>query len=106
MTVGKGDVCEGDFSVICEGEKIMHIYKIDLYFYSFISLLKKTEQLSVQPTNNAVRLVSNGISQHQGRVEIFINGSWGWVCDDQWEDADASVVCRQVGFAGPAKGYQ
>ena len=42
-TAGKGDVCEGDVSVICEGEKMMHIYKIDLYFYSFISLLKKQQ---------------------------------------------------------------
>ncbi|ESO86370.1 hypothetical protein LOTGIDRAFT_129408, partial [Lottia gigantea] len=42
-----------------------------------------------------VRLV-DGNSPDEGRVEIYYNGTWGTLCDDNWNANNARVVCRML----------
>jgi len=44
-----------------------------------------------------VRLV-NSSSSYKGRLEVYHNGTWGTVCDDNFEEVDARVACNSLGY--------
>ena len=49
-------------------------------------------------THGSVRL--QGTSSHLiGEVEVCIRGVWSTVCGEEWDDNDATVICRQLGFS-------
>ena len=58
-----------------------------MYVYILLLLLDAT-----------IRLMG-GTDEREGRVEIMYQGIWGTICDDGWDDIDATVVCRELGYS-------
>lgn len=47
--------------------------------------------------------LASGKNSLEGRVEINYRGIWGTVCDDDFGNKEAQVVCQSLGFYGPAR---
>ncbi len=68
-----------------EGEVRLAVSENVEYFY-----LGETDYDSIYYDKNGLRV---------GRVEVCFGGRYGTVCDNGWDDNDASVLCRQMGFS-------
>ena len=52
-----------------------------------------------------VRL-AGGSYNNIGRIDLCINGTWGTICSNTFDNKDASVVCRQLGYSSYGKLHQ
>ena len=34
---------------------------------------------------------------NEGRLEIYYDDTWNAICDDRWDDIDATIACKQLG---------
>ena len=69
--------------------------------YSNITYFINTTLSGLQ--QGSLRLVGSTTSTtyfYAGRLEIYVNGEWGTVCDDGWGNNEAIVACKQMGFEG------
>ena len=46
----------------------------------------------------------DGSYPSEGRLEVFRNGAWGTVSDNDFDDNDARVVCRSLGYGHDGDG--
>ena len=56
-----------------------------------------TGECEVRPAD--LRL-TGGRDETEGNLLVYQDGQWGGVCDDEWDEYDARVACRQLGFPG------
>ena len=73
------------------GDLIIHA---QFFYYTFLFFLACT--------TGDVRLTggSSNPTSMSGRVEICLGGKWGTIADAAWNANAATVVCRQLRYAG------
>ena len=67
---------------------------------------------SVECENGYVKLVSDPEDSayikdtlSRGRVEICADEMFQTICEDEWSDVDASVLCSELGFSSNGKPF-
>ena len=64
---------------------------IKVKYFASVNLVSACEDGDVR--------LSGGGHYREGRVEVCRNQQWGRVCDDEWDEKDSTVVCRQLGLS-------
>ena len=51
-----------------------------------------------------IRLVGSD-NEREGRVEVYLDGKWGTVCDDGWTHQEAMVACHGLGYMDAERSF-
>merc|ERR1719383_108035 len=77
------------------------------YYFLIIPRIGEVNQFSVQgkavmedPVAGIIKKLrlADGSGSNEGRVEVFVFGQWGTVCDYEFDHKDAKVICRMLGY--------
>lgn len=99
---GNGTCEQSDVAgVICQGNHYNDIVLSQFHAFYVFSFFFAAQGSSTECTHGQIRLA--GTSNLIGRVDICLAGQWGSVCADNWNTAEASVACRQLGFQAVGK---
>ena len=79
------------------GVRLRKYYKV---YYLFDAILD-TIRIWSTPYDVQIRLQDSQYT-NQGLVEVYCNGQWGTVCDDEFGQMEANTVCRQLGYTRAA----
>ena len=74
------------FKITCQGIKTLFYFVV--YCWCYIAKCK----------HHDIRLAGASYSTI-GRVEVCVNGTWGTVCRNSFDDIDARVVCQHLGYS-------
>ena len=89
--------------------KAQHLLFLRKYTDCFVNIIGNTYPfvfcLLASCSDGDVRLIVDANTHFNedetaiGRVEVCFEGRFGTVCDDFWDNSDASVFCKELGFS-------
>ena len=51
----------------------------------------------IRLNNGTATTNSTGGALQYGRVEVYMNDTWGTICNYRWDIEDANLACKQLG---------
>ncbi|KAL7372347.1 hypothetical protein ABVT39_014821 [Epinephelus coioides] len=100
--IGLNDADSNEMRSIASDPDEIHIYYVD----GSSSLKDIVDGLTINICNSANSLVFarlvNGTGLCSGHLEVKSNQLWSSVCEDDFDQQDAEVVCRELGCGAPS----